>query len=59
MQELADRLITSVEELDVLYVCLWLAEMRERGCLEEGVDQQRESPLSLAYSAATEPQLGE
>ncbi|GAA5890764.1 hypothetical protein JCM6882_000649 [Rhodosporidiobolus microsporus] len=35
-QELVDRLVTAVEEEDVLYTVFWLKEMKKAGLLEEG-----------------------
>lgn len=40
-QELVDRLVTAVEEGDVLYVLYWIKEMEKAGILEESLHSQR------------------
>ena len=42
VQELVDRLVVAVEEEDLLYVLYWLEQMREQGCLEQGLMNKRE-----------------
>lgn len=46
-QELVDRLIVATEEQDVLYVLHWLKEMKQQDCLEQAINNKRESNLTL------------
>jgi len=41
-QELTDRLCVATEEQDVVFVAVWLAEMRERGYLPQAINAKRE-----------------
>lgn len=50
-QELVDRLVTAVEESDVLYVVYWLQEMRRRGLLDSTSDPAAKGiDLDRAYA---------
>lgn len=39
---LTDRLVVAVDEQDVLFVLYWLNEMKEAGCLQDGIGGNRE-----------------
>jgi len=46
LQGLVDRLIVATEEQDVLYVLHWLNEMKQQDCLEQAINNKRESTLT-------------
>ncbi|GAA5909352.1 uncharacterized protein JCM6883_005850 [Sporobolomyces salmoneus] len=54
-EELTDRLVTAIEEGDVLYVLVWIEEMERRGCLEHAINAKPKYAqllITLGTSAA-------
>jgi hypothetical protein len=53
-QEVVDGLVEAVEKKDVLYVLVYLDDMREQGWLEQGVNAKRESAMERSTRAITD-----